>query len=143
MHRASTFMDTPSLQPNCFKSWTSILHSQPNWPAVMSIMLSANSRPMIVQATSDTILCHKWAHKEMLSHSKSDQQLHSPIRLLLLHRHVAHLAANALYSSASSISIPGLRNPSDVALRLILEVLHTLSRQASRLRDKQQVRQQF
>ena len=63
----------------------------------------------------------------------------SPIRLLL-HRHVAHLAADALHSSPSPIPVPGLWDPSsNVALRLILEVLHTLPRKAGRLQQRSHI----
>ena len=61
---------------------------------------------------------------------KVEVQADSPIGLLL-HRHVAHLAANALHSSACPISVPGLRcSSSNVPLCFILEVLHPFSRQA-------------
>ena len=58
---------------------------------------------------------------------------------LLLYRHVAHLAANALYSCPGPIPIPGLRNPSDVALGLILKVFDPLSRQAGCLQHLQNI----
>ena len=57
----------------------------------------------------------------------------------LLYRHVAHLAADALHSCPSPVPVPGLWDPSNAALRLILEVLHTLSRQAGGLQRWQHV----
>lgn len=70
------------------------------------------------------------------------EELDLPI-CLLLYRHIAHLAADALYSSPSPISIPGLWDPSDVALRFTLEVFHTLSRKAGCLQQHIQIWGQY